>query len=73
MNPTFFGLEFDDASHRPEDFLLHDRHLGFTLCEDGWLDKISILAEALSPKMNRSALLLSRVNESHDTLKFEPG
>ena len=65
-------LELDDNTNRPKNLFLDDAHVWLRLGKDGRLDPIAFRAMSLASEVNLSALLLARVNITHDTLYFLP-
>lgn len=61
-------LELGNSCNRPKDLLLHDLHLLRDIRKDGRLDEIPLITMAITPRDNRSALLLTRRNIPHNTV-----
>lgn len=61
--------EWDYNTDGSKDLFAHDLHVRTSVCEDSGLDEVSRGAKAGTAKVERSAVLLSRVNVSHDALR----
>ena len=68
---VFFVMELDDNTDGSENLLPDNLHVGLGVGEDGGLDKVTLIPEPGSSKVDGRALLLARVDVSHDTLQNE--
>ena len=64
----FFVLKLNDHADWTEDLLLDDAHVWPRVGKDGWLNPVALCAMSLASKVNPGALLLSRIDVTHDTL-----
>ena len=64
----FLVLKLDYHANWPEDLLLDDAHVWSRVGKDSWLDPVALRAMSLASKVNPGALLLSRLDVTHDTL-----
>jgi hypothetical protein len=69
---VFLVLKLDDHANWPEDLLLDDAHVWPRVGKDGWLDPVALRAMSLASKVNLGALLLSRIDITHDALQYLP-
>ena len=67
-----FVLKPDDDANRPENLLLDNAHVWPRLSKDGRLDPEALRAMSLAPEVNLGALLLTRVDITHDALHYLP-
>jgi hypothetical protein len=65
-------LKFDDNTNRPKNFFLDYAHVWPRLGKDGRLDPVTLRAMSLASEVNLSALLLARVDITHDALHCLP-
>ena len=64
-------LELADGADRPEDLLLHNLHVRANIAKDGRLDKVPLVAVALSANFDGGALLLAGLDVAHDAVVLE--
>lgn len=64
-------LELGDGADGAEDLLLHDLHVGADIGEDGGLDEVTLVAEALTTGEDGSTLVLTGLDVAHDTIVLE--
>jgi len=65
-------LKLDDDTNRPKNLFLDDAHVWPRFGKDGRLDPVALLAMSLASEVNLSALLLARVDVTHDALHGLP-
>ena len=66
-------LELDDDTDGTEDLFLDNLHVGTNVAENGGGDEVSLVTESLTTVVDSSAIGLSGLNVTHDTLKGELG
>ena len=62
-------LKLDDDANWPEDLLLDDAHVWLSVGIDRWLDPVALRSMSLASKAHLGALLLARINVTHDALR----
>ena len=67
---VFLVLKLDDHANWSEDLFLDDAHVWPRVGKNGWLNPVAFRAMSLASKVNLSALLLARIDITHDTLHF---
>jgi hypothetical protein len=65
-------LKLDDDTNRPKNLFLDNAHVWPRLGKDGRLDPVALRAMSLASEVNLSALLLARVDITHDALSYLP-
>jgi hypothetical protein len=61
---VLFGLEFRDGANGAEDLFLHDLHVFADVGEDGGLDEVAFLSDALAAGFDLGAFFLAGVDVS---------
>ena len=65
---VFFILKLDDDANWPENLFLDDAHVWPSVREDSRLDPEALRSMPLASKVNLSALLLARIDVTHNAL-----
>jgi len=65
-------FKLDDDANWPENLFLDDAHVWPRLCEDGRLDPVALRAMSFASEVNLGALLLARINVTHNALHHLP-
>jgi hypothetical protein len=67
-NLTVLGFELHDTSDRAKYLFSDDLHAGLALCENCWLNEVSLVANLVAAKVHCSTFSFSGVNIPHDAL-----
>lgn len=67
-NHLLLSLKLRDGAHGAEDLLLHNLHVLGHVGEDGWLDEVALVADALAARLDGGAGLLALLDVATSTL-----
>lgn len=67
-----FVLKLDDDANRPENLLLDDAHVWPSVGKDSRLDPVTLRSMLLASEVNFGALLLARIDVTHNALHYLP-
>lgn len=71
LDDLLLGRELGNGADGAEDLLLDNLHVGSDVGEDGGLDEVALVAEALTANLAVGALLLALLDVAHDAVELQ--